>query len=121
MIRPAFMLSHLPFAELLDDIQLLLNHDAELLEKQTQQLQQLEQEGCKPESYLERFRERLNHAQTRLEFFNSLLGRLQTLDFRYLVKAIEAAKGEAKTDGMPEMYGFTILFEDQLEPQILLH
>ncbi|MEO1519067.1 MAG: hypothetical protein AAFV95_28960 [Bacteroidota bacterium] len=121
MMRPAFLLTQTPYAELLEDIQLLLAHDAEELEQQTAYFQRLRQEGQRSADYLDRFERRLQHAQTRHEFFTTLLCRLQTYDFRYLVKAIEEAKQLARQNGRPEQYGFTILFQSLEEPTITLY
>ncbi len=118
MIRPALMLSTLPFEELLADVQLLLQHDAKELERQMSYFHRLKEEGQKPQAYLDRMEERLEHAQMRYEFFNALLCRCQTYHLRSIALALERAEQEARAYGNPNQYGVIVAFSGQAMPQI---
>ena len=121
MIRLPLTLTHLPFIELLRDIQLILDHDRQELQRQTAYFRQLEKEGSKSPTHLEKFEGRLHHAQNRQEFLTALVSRLQTRDFIHMLKAIEMAKAAAIKNGNPDLYGFALIFHLGKDPEIILY
>lgn len=119
MMGPSYMLSALPFEELLKDVQLILDHDDQELKNQTAYLQQLQREKKKSQAYLDRFEARLEHAHTRHEFVNQLLCRCQTYHFRCIAMALERAEKEAIEYGKTNNYGVILSFHGNTKPEII--
>lgn len=119
MIRPAYVLYTLPWEELLQDVQLVLDHDAQEFQKQLAYFQRLTQEGEKSQAYLDRLEARLEHSQTRQEFFKELLCRCQTYHLRCIAMALERGEKEAALYGRTNNYGVMIFFNGQEKPEII--
>ena len=119
MIRPTYILTALPFEELLEDVQLILDHDQQELKNQTAYFHQLQRESKKSPTYLDRFEARLEHAQTRYEFVHQLLCHYQTYHFRCIAKALERAEQEARQYGKTNNYGVILSFRGNAKPEII--
>ncbi|MGB1243129.1 MAG: hypothetical protein ACPG49_11450 [Chitinophagales bacterium] len=120
MIRQTLDLYHLPFSEILSDVETLLKTDFDILQKQSYAYQKMLKEGKKSEQYLLSYENRLHHAQTRFEFFNELMCRLQTYDYRFVIKSVTEAKYQASKRERKDRYGFSIDFAGTLKPLVII-
>lgn len=119
MIRPTYILSGLPFEEILMDVHLILQYDEQEYKNQMSYFRRLTQEGSKPIAYMERFEKRLEHARIRIEFFNQLFCRCQSYHFRCIAMALEKAEKEAIQYGKTNNYGVILFFNGNVMPEII--
>ena len=120
MIRQPLDLYHLPFSEILSDVETLLKTDFDILQKQNYTYQKMLKEGKKSEQYLLNYESRLHHAQTRFEFFNELMCRLQTYDYRFVIESVTEARHQASKRKRKDRYGFCIDFAGTLKPLVII-
>ena len=121
MIRPDYILHHLPLEELIDDCQYILEQDQEELKKQLFMYKKSLSSGSKSEENMERWHSRIAHLQNRIEFFSALLGRFQSSDTKCIIAALHQSKREAEKRGNHHVYRFSICFEDEGHPWILIY
>lgn len=120
MLRPDKALHKAQNSEIIQDCKILLDYDFEQLEKQSSYFRRCELEGLKNEKELTKWRERIEHLQTRTEFFRELLSRVESFYSLNLLLAVEIAENEAKKRGTPNTFGLHLYFNPNQVPEILI-
>ncbi len=96
MLAPESNLHHLPWEELLSDIQYLLDTEAERLTANKVYYQKLFYTENVDKTKLTKLYNRIQQEQQRYEFFSELLSRIQTYNAHILIKAMEECENTEK-------------------------
>ena len=121
MIRPDYMLHHLPLEELIDDCLYILEIDEKQLTRQLSMYERTLINSSKTENEIKNWESRLKHLKNRNAFFFALISRFQTFETQCLLSALRQSKLEAKNRGNSFSHGFSIFFEENALPELLIH
>jgi len=116
-IRDPYILSHLPFGELTNDVELALARFMQEVERLNKYYDKLLREGGASEQYIIKIGERLGIYQDVFEFCNQLVGNVNLFDNMYVLSAMEDTKHIA---GNRREYGFSIYFNHTNPPIVLI-
>ena len=97
MLVPTQSLHHLPWQDLLSDIQYLLDTEAERLTANKVYYQKLFYTENADKTKLTKLYNRIQEEQQRHEFFSELLCRIQTYNAHIIIKAMEECVNTEKT------------------------
>lgn len=89
MLAPELMLNDLSWEELLKDIRYLLDQDIEILKGKREYYRRLTANPNINEQKLNRLYDSIKRDQQRLDFFNELIYRMETLNFKMVFYAID--------------------------------
>jgi len=117
-IRNPYILSHLPFGELINDVNLCLSHFSHDMERLYRQYEKLLKEGRASEKYILSIVDRLGRYQNQYEFTTELVSKVTTFDSMHVLQALEDAKAYA---GNSNVYGFGIHFNYTNPPELIIH
>jgi len=110
MLAPELMLTDTPWTELLRDIRHLLNEDADKLKSNREYFKKLYYDSKTDPKKLERFHDSIDKDQLRYDFFSELINRLETLNYKMVLLAIDyCVAKEIEIQGKePENFQITV-------------
>jgi len=110
MLVQEYSLGHIPIDELLQDIQYILDQDAERLKQNKSYYNRLHDNGKAKQEELEKFYNSLERDQRRCDFFSELIYRLQVLNMKMILAGINfCVESEKLIQGKePEDYIITV-------------
>ena len=110
MIAPELHLNNLPWGELITDILYLLGKDEEKLKQNKAYYEKLFNSKNTDQTQLTKFYDSLTRDQQRHDFFSEIMHRLETLNFKVVLSAIDhCIESETEIQGRePENYQITI-------------
>ncbi len=110
MIAPELHLNNLPWGELITDILYLLEKDEEKLKQNKVYYEKLFNSKNTDQNQLTKFYDSLTRDQQRHDFFSEIMHRLETLNFKVVLSAIDhCIESETEIQGRePENYQITI-------------
>ena len=110
MIAPELHLNNLPWGELITDILYLLGKDEEKLKQNKAYYEKLFNSKNTDQNQLTKFYDSLTRDQQRHDFFSEIMHRLETLNFKVVLSAIDhCIESETEIQGRePENYQITI-------------
>lgn len=110
MLAPELMLNDLPWEELLKDMRYLLDQDIEILKGKREYYRRLITNPKADEQKLNRLYDSIERDQQRFDFFNELICRMETLNFKMALQGIDFCIESEKrlVNRTPEDYIITI-------------